>query len=141
MTSQGRPRSSSFKLSTVHPDEVEEILSNLNNSSAFGLDQIDTYIIKLVKAEILPAITHIINLSITSRKFPSAWKKSKIVPLHKKDDQLDPKNYRPVAIVPILSKVLERAVFNQLIKYLSDTGLTITQLQLWFKCMMGGFKQ
>ena len=87
------------------------------------MDQIDTSIIKLVKSEILPAVTHIINLSITTRKFPSAWKKTKVVPLHKKDDPLDPKNYRPVAIVPILSKILERAVFNQMIDYLNLNDL------------------
>ena len=84
---------------------------------------IDTSIIKLVKAEILPAVTHILNLSITTRKFPSAWKKSKVVPLHKKEDPLNPKNYRPVAIVPILSKILERVVFNQMLEYLNQNNL------------------
>ena len=68
-------RQCSFSLTTVHPDQVDKIISSLNNSSAFGLDQIDTSIIKLIKAEILPSVTHIINLSITTRKFPSAWKK------------------------------------------------------------------
>ena len=116
-------RTCAFRLSTVHPDEVLKIITNLNNSSAFGMDQIDTSVIKLIKNEILPAVTHIINLSITTRKFPLAWKKSKIVPLHKKDDVLDPKNYRPVAIVPILSKVLERVVFNQMIEYLNKNNL------------------
>ena len=116
-------RTCAFTLGIVHPDQVESIITNLSNSSAFGLDQIDTSIIKLVKAEILPAVTHIINLSITSKKFPSAWKKSKVIPLHKKDDLLNPKNYRPVAIVPILSKILERVVFNQLINYLNDNDL------------------
>ena len=45
-------RQCSFKLDIVHPDQVDKIISNLKNSSAFGLDQIDTSIIKLVKAEI-----------------------------------------------------------------------------------------
>ena len=116
-------RQCSFMLSMVHPDQVDHIISSLNNTTAFGFDQIDTSIIKLVKPEILPAVTHIINLSITSRRFPASWKKSKIIPLHKKDDPLDPKNYRPVAIVPILSKILERAVFNQLISYLNENKL------------------
>ena len=70
-------RSCSFSLEAVHPDSVEKIISGLSNSSAFGLDNIDTYIVKLIKAEILPAITHVINLSISSMKFPSAWKKAR----------------------------------------------------------------
>jgi hypothetical protein len=45
------------------------------------------------------------------------------VPLHKKEDPLNPKNYRPVAIVPILSKILERAIFNQVIEYLNTNNL------------------
>ena len=88
-----------------------------------GLEQIDTYIIKLAKAELLPALTHIINLSISTQIFSEKWKKSKIIPLHKKDDQLNPKNYRPVAIIPVVSKIIERIVFNQMIKYLVSNDL------------------
>ena len=116
-------RTCSFGLVAVPPEQVEKIISSLSNSSAFGLDQIDTSIVKLVKSEIVPAITHIINLSITTRKFPTTWKKTKVVPLHKKEDQLNPKNYRPVAIVPILSKILERVIFNQMVQYLNANNL------------------
>ena len=116
-------RTCSFSLAAVHPDEVEKVISSLSNSSSFGLDQIDTYTVKLIKLEILPALTHIINLSVTTKVFPSCWKRAKIIPLHKKEDLLNPKNYRPVAIIPIFSKVLERVIFNQMIKYLADNKL------------------
>ena len=116
-------RKCSFSFRAVHPDEVDEVMSALSNSSSFGLDEIDTYIIKLIKLDILPAVTHIINLSLVARVFPTIWKKSKIIPLHKKDDQLNPKNYRPVAIIPIFSKILERVVFNQIIEYLAANKL------------------
>ena len=116
-------RTCTFSLTSVHPDEVDKIVSNLSNSSSFGLDMVDTYIIKLIKPDILPALTHILNLSIATKVFPSAWKKSKVIPLHKKEDLLNPKNYRPVAIIPILSKVLERVIFNQMVAYLTDNSL------------------
>ena len=103
-----------MEFSPVHPDEVLEILSNLPNSSSFGLDEIDTSVLKLVKEEVAPALTHIINLSIQCQRFPEKWKDSKIVPLHKNDDVLDPKNYRPVAINSILSKMLEKVVSRQM---------------------------
>ena len=45
------------------------------------------------------------------------------MPLHKKEDPLNLKNYRPVAIIPILSKVLERVIFNQMIEYLNVNNL------------------
>ena len=81
-------RSCSFKLAAVHPEEVEKIISKLKNSSSFGLDLIDTKIIKLIKQEIVPALTHVINLSISSKKFPDCWKSAKIIPLHKKEKHL-----------------------------------------------------
>ena len=76
-----------------------------------------------MKEEITPALTHILNLSISQGKFPDNWKTSKISPIHKKNDHLNPENYRPVAIIPVLSKVLERAVHNQLIQYIKENNL------------------
>ena len=88
-----------------------------------GLDEVETYIVKLIAKDILPALTHIVNLSIRDASFPTSWKRAKVVPLLKKGDTLDPKNYRPVALLPILSKVLERAVFVQLMQYLDTNSI------------------
>ena len=60
-------RNCSFKLAAVHPDDVDKIIAGLKNSKSFGLDLIDTQVIKLIKAEIVPALTHVINLSIDSQ--------------------------------------------------------------------------
>ena len=116
-------RTSSFELQAVHPDLVGKVIDGLKNSSSFGFDYIDTKIIKLVKPEILPALTHVINLSINTKIFPQTWKKAKIIPVFKKGDYLDSKNYRPVAILPIFSKILERLVFNQIIEYMNENDL------------------
>ena len=111
-------RKSTFSLQCVHPDTVGRILCSLKNSKSFGLDSIDTYALKLAGPYILPVLTHLINLSLVKSKFPSDWKNAKVIPLHKKDDPLDPKNYRPVAILPILSKILEKVVFLQVVDYM-----------------------
>ena len=87
------------------------------------MDTIDTYSLKFAGQHIIPALTHIINLSIETQQFPTSWKTAKIIPLHKKDDPLNPKNYRPVVILPILSKVLEKAVFIQIIDYMNTNHL------------------
>ena len=116
-------RNCSLHLRPVHPDEILKIITNLQNSKSTGLDYIDTYTIKLIAHDILPAITHIVNLSIRDGIFPRSWKSAKVVPLLKKDDPLNPKNYRPVALLPVLSKILERAVFQQLVGYLDHNGI------------------
>ena len=116
-------RSCSFSIQPVSPSEVEKIIRNLRNSKSTGVDFIDTWVIKLVAKDILPAITHIVNLSILHSKFPNSWKLSKVVPLLKKGDPLEPKNYRPVALLPIFSKILEKVVFLQLVEYLDRNCL------------------
>ena len=72
---------------------------------------------------ILPALTHVINLSLSAAKFPAEWKKAKVIPLLKKGDPLCPSNYRPVALLPILSKVLEKVVFKQVLEYVEENGI------------------
>ena len=118
-----RGRHISFSFLPVHPDLVAEIISGLKNSKSCGLDNIDTYILKLIKPHIVPAVTHIINLSIQTSTFPEDWKYSKIVPLYKKDDPLNAKNYRPVALIPVISKVLERVIFMQIVQYMESNNL------------------
>ena len=114
-----KDRTSEFSLSFVHPDTVRKIILQLKNSKSSGADNIDTYILKLMVEDILPAVTHIVNLSIQQATFPSLYKMAKIIPLLKKDDPLEPKNYRPVAILCILSKVIERVVFIQIVEYMN----------------------
>ena len=80
-----------FSLKPVKPEQVLDIIKAVKNSRSTGLDNLDTYILKLLAPNILPALTHIINLSIRDGVFPAVWKKAKIVPLLKKGDALDPK--------------------------------------------------
>ena len=55
--------------------------------------------------------------------FPQTWKKANIVPIHKKDDKQLKKNYQPVLLLPISSKIFEKIVFNSLFKHLDDNNL------------------
>ena len=118
-----RDRNCTFRFKPVKQEDVLKIISGLKNSKSSGVDYINTGTLKLVAKEILPAITHIVNLSIRQGTFPTIWKHSKVVPLLKKGDPLSAKNYRPVALLPILSKILEKAVFIQIVEYLDQNKL------------------
>ena len=114
----------SFTSQAITPEQVDKIIRDLKNSKASGMDNLDTYILKLTRKTIVPSVCHILNLSLQTNKFPTKWKLAKVVPLYKgKGSKLDPKNYRPVAILPILSKVLERAMFQQLVTYMDSNKL------------------
>ena len=117
-------RDVNFSLTAVSAEKVDKIIRELKNSKSTGVDELDTYILKLTRKSIVPSICHILNLSIQSRKFPTKWKIAKVVPLYKgKGGKFDPKSYRPVAILPILSKVLERAMFNQVLSHMDGNNL------------------
>ena len=114
-----RNRTSEFALKFVYPDDIKKIIMNLKNSKSCGVDTIATYTIKLIVDNILPAVTHIVNLSIHQGVFPSQYKIAKVIPLLKKDDPLLAKNYRPVAILCILNKVIEMVIFLQIVDYMN----------------------
>ena len=81
-------RECSLNLQPVHPDVISKIIDKMKSSKSCGIDNIDSYIIKLAKDDLLPAITHLVNLSLRYNIFPTQWKLAKVIPLHKKDDVL-----------------------------------------------------
>ena len=72
----------------------------------------------------------IINKTIDTGLFPSQWKMAKVFPLYKKDDRTDAQNYRPISVLPAISKICERVVYNQLYRYLNSNGL-LTKKPVW----------
>ena len=83
----------------------------------------DNFCVKLAADKIDKPLHHIITLSILQNKFPRGWKYSKVIPLHKKECKLDRKNYRPVAILSPLSKILEKIAYEQLYVYFNKNKI------------------
>ena len=113
----------SFSLMQVSEEQVEKIIEKLKTSNGCGVDGISNNMTKLAKKEILSPLTKIINRSLTEGKVPRCFKMARIVPLHKKMDPLDVANYRPVAILPKLSLILESVVHKQIIKHFTDNEI------------------
>ena len=68
----------------------------------------------------MPSLTHIINVSIRWGYFPDEWNISKELPLYKEDIKSDLNNYRPISILPVVSKIIENVIFKQLYEYLTQ---------------------
>ena len=113
----------SFTLSPVSLVFVRRQLLSLNSKKAVGLDGISSRFLKDGVDHIVEPISHIINMSILTEVVPDGFKSAKVVPLFKKGSRLDAGNYRPVSILPVLSKLLERAVNGQLKEFLERNGL------------------
>ena len=104
--------------------ETAKIIGKMNDSKARGNDEIEPLVIKLAATTLLKPINYIINLSIRKMEFPTHWKIGKILPLHKGKglDRQQPSSYRPVSQLPAIGKILERAVQQQLAKFMTETG-------------------
>lgn len=101
-------------------DFVEKQINKINVNKATGIDGISVKMLKIGKPALLQPITKLVNKSIATSIFPDALKKAQVVPLHKKNSQLDSSNYRPVSILPAVSKIFERAIYQQLIDYFEN---------------------
>ena len=109
-----------MKLNHVSVTKVKKVLKSLSNSSSTGIDELDNFSVKLAAESISEPLHYIVTLSLVQKKLSSGWKYSKVLPLHKKLDPLERKNYRPVAILSPLSKVLEKIVYEQIYSYFSE---------------------
>lgn len=109
----------SFFLHPTNTCEVDKIITQLKNDSAPGIDGIQASLIKSIKSHILEPLTYILNLSLSSGVFPTSWKTACVIPIHKSGCTFSPENYRPISLLTIFSKILEKIVNNQLIKFIS----------------------
>ena len=80
-------------------------------------------LIKAIKTEIIPALTCIFNQSLNTGIFPEKLKIAKVIPIHKKGSLNDISNYRPISLLPSISKILAKLVFKQLSTYLNERKL------------------
>ena len=92
-------------------------LSKLKSSKATGLDKIPAKLLKDASSVIAKPITYLINLTISSGEIPSQWKEAKVTPIFKEGKKDDENNYRPISVLPLVSKVMERAVQVQLLAF------------------------
>jgi hypothetical protein len=96
-------------------------LREIDPTKACGPDAFPSLVLKECASELAPSACKLFSKSISSGTFPQQWKEAVIVPIHKKVDRNFVTNYRPISLLCILSKVLERCVFNRLIDYLSHS--------------------
>ena len=102
---------------------IEKIIDTIKSNVATGIDNIPSKIIKSLKPIITPYITKIVNISFETKTFPDILKQAIIKPIFKKDDKNDISNYRPISILPVISKIFERAALNQLTKFFEKHDL------------------
>ena len=109
-----------FDFKSIPENFVDKQIAKLSNKKATGFDQISPKILKLAKPAIEKPITLLINKSLETSEFPNSLKIAQVVPVHKKNSTLSKGNYRPVSVLPAISKFFERAVYIQITEFFDN---------------------
>ena len=107
----------------VTVSQISHLLHGLSGNKATGIDKISCKIIKLAAPVISDSLTLICNQAITLSSFPDEWKIARVVPLYKNGQRNIPGNYRPISVLPVISKIMERILHDQLYNYLTKFDL------------------
>ena len=97
---------------SIRAETVTFMLSQCNDSSSLGPDLIPSFILYRCSQILTPIVTELFNWVLHNRTWPAMWKLSFVSPLHKDGPRTQIENYRPISILPKLSRILERILFN-----------------------------
>ena len=117
------PEHKSFKIPPIAVHEVSKYISQISTKKSAGIDGISGFILKLSLPFTIETLTYIYNLCINSGTFPSDLKVAKVIPLPKTKDLTNTNNYRPISILSIISKPLEKHIHSHLFTYLNELEL------------------
>ena len=112
-----------FSIPHITIKQVTDFIRGLSPTKATGLDGLGPRILKLSAVILAPSITSLINKSIDSAYFPTQLKIAKIFPIHKSGSKSDPSNYRPISILPTISKLFEKHINKHLMGFLNKYNL------------------
>ena len=111
-----------FKLTIVEEEYVCRELKKLKTSKTTGLKNIPTRLLKDGANMLAKPLTLLINRS-PGGNCPSDWKHATVTPIYKSGPKTDPANYRPISVLPVFVKILDRAVHNMVYSYLQENKL------------------
>ena len=123
---QPRPPSvcaTGFSFQTATLPELSQCIKRMRASRAVGLDEVPLQAVRECFPVIGPHLLKLVNLSLATKEFPDCWKIACVVPIPKSSKPVAPSDYRPISLLSVLSKILEKVVCTQLINYLTRAGL------------------
>ena len=113
----------SIFLAPTDPEEISKIISKLKAKNSSGHDQINSKLLKHIQHEIKDPLSIMINKSISSGIFPDILKLAEVIPIHKSKDKQDIQNYRPISLLPTISKILEKVVHKRIYNFINKHNL------------------
>ena len=110
-----------FKAITIQ--DIRNAFAKIKTAKSFGTDCISSYFLKLALPFIENSLALLFNSSMETSQFPDAWKIARIVSVFKDGDKEIKSNYRPISILPIISRLFEKLIADQLYQYMNENSL------------------
>ena len=107
----------------LRPTDNDEILNEINQLKHKSTLDVKVTLLKYVKHEIVKGLVIIYNKSFTEGQFPELLKIAKVIPIHKGDDATNPNNYRPISLLSVFDKLLEKLMLNRLNPFLNKNNI------------------
>ena len=117
------PLPMNFSFSNINSDTVIKVINNLKPKPTSGVDNLSNKLLKEIKDIIAEPLSIVINQSFQHGIFPNKLKIAKVIPVYKKGENNIFDNYRPISILPSVSKVFERVIHNQLHDFLTTSKM------------------
>ena len=115
--------SANFFSAPTCPAEFINIVNSAKSKKACGYDNIDPFVVQQVISQIATQLAHIFNRSFTTGIVPNKLKTAKVIPLYKNENPELFANYRPISILPSISKILERLMYNRMYNFLAEHNI------------------
>ena len=113
-----------FQFSTITPRDVLKTINGLDSSKATGSDGVPAKLINMSAACIAEPLSRIVNKSVQKGRYPTQWKKATVKPILKeKGSPSEAASYRPISLLPCLSKIFEKLMFAQIYKHIHSHSL------------------
>ncbi len=106
-----------FFMHPTDPVEIRKTISSLKPKTSYGHDNISSKLIKLFSNSLSTPLSIIINQSLKTGTVPISWKLAKVIPIYKSKEKANMNNYRPISLLPSLSKILEKIVHHRLYNF------------------------
>ena len=103
--------------------EIRDAFAKVKTAKSVGVDNIASFFLKLALLSIENSLTLLFNTSIETSAFPDLWKIARITPILKEGDKADKSNYRPISALPVIARLFEKLVANQVNQHMVDNNL------------------
>ena len=100
--------------------QFRDVLAKVRTAKGFGIGNISSFFLKLALPFVENSLALLFNTSIETSTLPKSWKKARVTPIFKGGDRTDKSNYRPISVLPVIARLFEKLVANQLYQHVVD---------------------